>query len=81
VQIPDQVSVLLNLKDLSDSSIPTTRFHNILGIVFANDPKPVGVNLFDRVKIETPLNVIVSERTIAFDDLFSRERIQISIEK
>ncbi len=81
VQIPDQASVLLDLDDLSSSSIPGTQFHNIFGFIFAHDPEPAGVLITDRVKIDPDLNVVVSERSIEYDDLISKERIHISIEK
>lgn len=81
VQIPSQTSVLLNLKDLASSQIPGTQFHDILGLTFSHDPHPQGVSIKDRVKIESDLNVVISEQSIAYDDLLTRERIQISVNK
>ncbi|MEP6947439.1 MAG: hypothetical protein ABJA02_16090 [Acidobacteriota bacterium] len=81
VQIPGQTSLLLNLTDMSSSTIPGTQFHDILGLTFSHDTNPQGVSIKDRVKIESDLNVVVSEQSIAYDDLLTRERIQILVNK
>jgi len=81
IQIPGASSILLEPDDLTHSQFPGTHFYNLLGLEFTKDLEPSGVLVTDRIKIDPPLHVVSSAKSLAYDDLFSHRRVQIILNR